>query len=72
MRKQNTTGDGKSAEVSMCREGQQDVGRISGKQQDAACASEEQVIRTTGRNNCGGRCVICVHMKDGTIDHLST
>ena len=37
MRKQNTTGDGKSAEVSMCREGQQDVGRISGKQQDAAC-----------------------------------
>ena len=72
MRKQNTTGDGKSAEVSMCREGQQDVGRISGKQQDAACASGEQVIRTTGRNNCGGRCVICVHMKDGTIDHLST
>ena len=33
---------------------------------------KEQVIRTTGRNNCGGRCVICVHMKDGKIDHLST
>ena len=33
---------------------------------------KEPVIRTTGRNNCGGRCVICVHMKDGKIDHLST
>ena len=31
-----------------------------------------ETIRTTGRNNCGGRCVICVHMKDGKIDHLST
>ncbi len=37
-----------------------------------ASICKEQVIRTTGRNNCGGRCVICVHMKDGKIDHLST
>ncbi len=33
---------------------------------------KEEIIRTTGRNNCGGRCVICVHMKNGKIDHLST
>lgn len=37
-----------------------------------ASICKEQVIRTTGRNNCGGRCVICVHMKAGKIDHLST
>ena len=30
-----------------------------------ASICKEQVIRTTGRNNYGGRCVICVHMKDG-------
>ena len=31
-----------------------------------------ETIRTTGRNNCGGRCVICVHMKDGKIEQDGT
>jgi len=35
-------------------------------------AQEQKIIRTVGRNNCGGRCVICVHMKDGQIEKLST
>ncbi len=33
---------------------------------------EEKVIRTTGRNNCGGRCVICAHVKNGEIVRLTT
>lgn len=45
---------------------------ISNGQPEAGSTAGEQVIRTTGRNNCGGRCVICVHMKAGKIDHLTT
>ena len=33
---------------------------------------ERNSIRTVGRNNCGGRCVIQVHMRDGKIEKLST
>lgn len=31
-----------------------------------------KVIHTTGRNNCGGRCIIHVHVKDGQILRLTT
>lgn len=31
-----------------------------------------QVIRTTGRNNCGGRCIINAHVKDGEIIKITT
>lgn len=31
-----------------------------------------KVIHTTGRNNCGGRCVIHAHVKDGQILRLTT
>lgn len=34
--------------------------------------AEQKVINTVGRNNCGGRCVIRVHMRDGMIEKLST
>ena len=34
--------------------------------------SHEIIINTTGRNNCGGRCLIHVHMKDGKIERLTT
>jgi len=30
------------------------------------------IINTTGRNNCGGRCVIHAHVKDGKILRLTT
>ena len=30
------------------------------------------IIHTTGRNNCGGRCVIHAHVKDGKILRLTT
>lgn len=33
---------------------------------------EKKVLRTVGRNNCGGRCVICVHMEKGRIERLTT
>lgn len=33
---------------------------------------DHQIINTTGRNNCGGRCVIHAHLKDGMIEKLST
>ena len=33
---------------------------------------EVKVIRTTGRNNCGGRCVIHAHVRDGKIEKLTT
>ena len=32
----------------------------------------ERIIPTMGINNCGGKCVIRVHMKDGKILRLST
>ena len=32
----------------------------------------ETIIRTTGRNNCGGRCVIHAHVRDGEILRLTT
>ena len=34
--------------------------------------SEEKTIHTTGLNNCGGRCLICAHVKDGKITKLTT
>ena len=34
--------------------------------------SEIKIIPTTGRNNCGGRCIIYAHVRDGVIEKLST
>lgn len=34
--------------------------------------SETKIIPTTGRNNCGGRCIIYAHVRDGIIEKLST
>ena len=34
--------------------------------------SDERIIHTTGRNNCGGRCIIHAHVKDGEILRLTT
>lgn len=36
------------------------------------CNKEIRIIPTTGRNNCGGRCVIHAHVKDGRIIKLTT
>lgn len=33
---------------------------------------EIRVIPTTGRNNCGGRCIIYAHVRDGKIEKLTT
>lgn len=33
---------------------------------------EVKIIHTTGRNNCGGRCVIHAHVRDGKIEKLTT
>ena len=30
--------------------------------------SETKIIPTTGRNNCGGRCIIYAHVCDGVIE----
>lgn len=38
----------------------------------SAAESEEKVIHTTGRNNCGGRCIIHAHVRDGKIEKLTT
>lgn len=35
------------------------------------CFVEEQIFHSSGRNNCGGRCVIQVHEKKGNILNLS-
>ncbi len=32
----------------------------------------ERIIHTTGRNNCGGRCIIHAHVRDGEILRLTT
>ncbi len=34
--------------------------------------SEEKIIATTGRNNCGGRCRIYAHVRNGKIEKLTT
>lgn len=34
--------------------------------------SEERIIHTTGLNNCGGRCLIHAHVRDGEIVRLTT
>jgi len=34
--------------------------------------SEVKVVHTTGRNNCGGRCIIHAHVRDGKIEKLTT
>ena len=31
-----------------------------------------RVIHTMGRNNCGGRCIIHAHVRDGKIEQLTT
>ena len=31
-----------------------------------------RVIHTMGRNNCGGRCIIHAHVRDGKIEKLTT
>lgn len=36
------------------------------------CQEEVKIIRTTGRNNCGGRCIIHAHVRDGKIEKLTT
>ena len=33
---------------------------------------EETIVPTCGRNNCGGRCVIKAHVKDGMVVRIST
>ncbi len=33
---------------------------------------EERIISTTGLNNCGGRCLLRAHVKDGKIIRMST
>ncbi len=33
---------------------------------------EVKIIHTTGRNNCGGRCIIHAHVRDGKIEKLTT
>lgn len=33
---------------------------------------DTKIIHTTGRNNCGGRCIIHAHVRDGEIVRLST
>ena len=30
-----------------------------------------RVIHTMGRNNCGGRCIIHAHVRDGKIEQLT-
>lgn len=34
--------------------------------------NETKIIHTTGRNNCGGRCIIHAHVKNGQIEKLTT
>ena len=36
------------------------------------CNDDIKIIPTTGRNNCGGRCIIQAHVKDGEILKLTT
>ena len=33
---------------------------------------ETRIIRTTGRTNCGGRCILLVHVKDGQVERITT
>ena len=34
--------------------------------------NETKIIHTMGRNNCGGRCIIHAHVRDGQIEKLTT
>lgn len=34
--------------------------------------NETKIIHTMGRNNCGGRCIIHAHVRDGNIEKLTT
>lgn len=34
--------------------------------------NEAKIIHTMGRNNCGGRCIIHAHVRDGQIEKLTT
>lgn len=42
------------------------------KYESNQCNSDEKVILTSGSHNCGGRCVIKVHVKDDRIIRIST
>jgi len=35
-------------------------------------AADYKIIPTVGRNNCGGRCIIHAHVRDGKIEKLTT
>ncbi len=35
-------------------------------------AEETRIVHTTGRNNCGGRCIIHAHVRNGEIIRLTT
>ncbi len=48
----------------------QDLAMLSPEPQGSA--SQEQIIPTTGRNNCGGRCLLYAHVKDGKIVRMTT
>lgn len=37
-----------------------------------ASTSKEQIVPTTGRTNCGGRCVLFAHVQGGTITRITT
>ena len=34
--------------------------------------SEERIVTTTGLNNCGGRCLLRAHVRDGEIVRMTT
>ena len=33
---------------------------------------EEKIIHTTGRCNCGGRCILHAHVQDGKVVRMTT
>ena len=35
-------------------------------------ASDEKIIHTMGINNCGGKCIIHAHVKNGTVVKITT
>ncbi|MDF2505939.1 hypothetical protein, partial [Clostridium sp.] len=39
---------------------------------DEVNENDEQIIRTSGSHNCGGRCVIKAHVKNGRVVRIST
>ena len=35
-------------------------------------AEDYQIVHMTGRNNCGGRCIIHAHVRDGRVEKITT